>query len=221
MNKSTGNQTLAAILRQDSKVTSYKIALLRAINDIVLALPDASGESGDMVSDVAVPLHLLAQRWIAYYWPFMDAQQPIYQGPRATRDGVVRNDLDFRPLLTRLRREWEQFHGTASLPADGFLLLADVRASRRRENYPVELRATFDATVEMIARTVQMPIRYAGAGNWTVFDKPTRWRDLAGRKGITAVPGTEGSDICLVITGELWTAFQELSLWIEALCIHQ
>ena len=43
--------TISAILRHDSKVTSYKIALLRAINDVVLAFPDlASTEQA-----VAIP----------------------------------------------------------------------------------------------------------------------------------------------------------------------
>jgi hypothetical protein len=56
--------TISTILRHDTKVTSYKIALLRAINDVVLAFPDAL--SGD--HDVAVPLGLLADHWIAYYF---------------------------------------------------------------------------------------------------------------------------------------------------------
>ncbi|HEX8549951.1 MAG TPA: HNH endonuclease domain-containing protein [Abditibacteriaceae bacterium] len=221
MNTPLGNQTLAAILRHDSKVTTYKIALLRAINDVVLAFPDSGRESAETLSDVAIPLHLLAERWVAYYWPFMDVQQPIYQGPRAVRDGVTRNDLDFRPMLTRLRQAWEQFQGVPSLPADGFLLLTDLRTPRRKEIYPAELRDTFDATVRIISKTIQMPIRYAGAGNWTIFDKPSLWRDLMGRAGISAVPGTERGSPCLVINKKLWEAFQELSLWVEALCIHE
>lgn len=32
---------LSTILRHDAKVTSYKLALIRALNEVVLAFPDA------------------------------------------------------------------------------------------------------------------------------------------------------------------------------------
>ena len=56
-----GRQTLATILRHDNKTTTYKIALVRAINDVVLAFP----ESLDLVKEtdgdaVAIPLRMLA-----------------------------------------------------------------------------------------------------------------------------------------------------------------
>jgi hypothetical protein len=73
---SVPGSTISAILRHDSKVTSYKIALLRAINDVVLSFPDlASGEQA-----VAIPLRMLADRWIAYYWPFVGPQTSNLQG---------------------------------------------------------------------------------------------------------------------------------------------
>jgi hypothetical protein len=34
-----GNQLIATILKHDDKRTSYKIALLRALNDLVLSYP--------------------------------------------------------------------------------------------------------------------------------------------------------------------------------------
>ena len=46
------HRIISTILRHDSKQTSYKIALLRALNDLVLAYPDV-GRDG---CDVAVPL---------------------------------------------------------------------------------------------------------------------------------------------------------------------
>ena len=35
------SRTIETILRHDAKVTSYKLALIRAINDVVLSFPDA------------------------------------------------------------------------------------------------------------------------------------------------------------------------------------
>jgi hypothetical protein len=55
MSPFSGEQCLATILKHDTKTTSYKIALLRAINDVVLLYPNISGQ------DVAVPLTRLAE----------------------------------------------------------------------------------------------------------------------------------------------------------------
>ena len=95
----TGHHVISTILRHDAKTTSYKIALLRAINDVVLAFPDLAHQE----RTVAVPLRLLAERWIAYYWPFM-GEPPIYQGALSRRGGKLANDLAFRPALTALRQ---------------------------------------------------------------------------------------------------------------------
>ncbi|WP_216689219.1 hypothetical protein [Hymenobacter siberiensis] len=100
----SGEQAIATILKHDNKTTSYKIALLRAINDVVLMYPDVARQG----QPVAVPLSRLAELWVAYYWPFADAQQPIYQGARAIRDEATRNDIAFRPALTNLRAVWLQ-----------------------------------------------------------------------------------------------------------------
>jgi hypothetical protein len=110
------DKVLSTILKHDTKVTSYKIALLRAINDVVLTYPDLRTYQ----SDVAVPLKLLAEFWIAYYWPFVDPNDPIQQGQRAQRQGQTINDMAFRPALTELRQQWEQVIGGLKNPADGF-----------------------------------------------------------------------------------------------------
>lgn len=49
----TGEQLLATILKHASKATSYKFALLRALNDVVLGHPDLA-LTGEL--PVAVPL---------------------------------------------------------------------------------------------------------------------------------------------------------------------
>jgi hypothetical protein len=63
-----------------------------------------------------------------------------------------------------------------------------------------------------------MPIRHAGpsGSNWTVFSKPLKYADIYDK--IIAIPGTNSQDKCLIINANLWQTFQEMSLWIEALC---
>jgi len=208
------DSTLSTILRHDSKQTSYKIALLRAINEIALAFPDFHHRE----QPVAIPLRALAARWIAYYWPFVAADRPIYQGPRALRNGAVRNDLAFRPALTALRARWEAELGTGQA-ADGFILTADMRLPRKRATYSVELVRAYDQALSAICDALLQPIQYAGPEQWQVFARPQTYAALG--ESVTAIPGTQPQDRCVVVSHELWQSFTRLSLWVEALCIHE
>jgi hypothetical protein len=170
---STGEQLIATILKHDTKTTSYKLALVRALGDLVLSVPDVAPRT----QAVAVPLRWLAELWVAYYWPFMDPARPIYQGARAVRaEGPARNDLSFRPALTHLRQAWQHLLGPldAVQPADGFFLLTEMRTPRRRATYPLALQQAYDEALAAIVPALAMPIRYAGPGQWTVFAKPAR-----------------------------------------------
>ena len=210
----SGNIILSTILKHDTKVTSYKIALLRAINDIVLSFPDLR----NFQTDVAIPLKLLAQFWVAYYWPFVNPDSPIYQGQRATLNGQLRNDMSFRPELTKLRHEWETIVSNTN-PSDGFYLINELRIPRKHQSYPKSLHQCYSAAVTAISNALEMPIKYAGIGHWTVFNKPLKYAEIDDT--IIAIPGTNSQDKCLIINADLWQTFQEMSLWIEALCIHE
>ncbi len=207
---------LSTILRHDTKQNSYKIALLRSINDVVMNYPDAA----DLNKDIAIPLRLLADYWIAYYWPFVKKDQPIYQGHRATVQGVRRNDVSFRPELTELRSEWESLNPGAMSPSDGYYLINESKIKRKLITYPSDFFKIYHSTNRKIRTSLEMPIRYAGPGNWEVFQRPKVLRSYDKTK-IIALPGSKGNEKCLLIKRDLWKSFQDLSLWIEALCIHQ
>ena len=211
----SGEQAIATILKHDNKTTSYKIALLRAINDLVLMYPDVVRQG----RAVAVPLTRLAELWTAYYWPFADDQRPIYQGARATREDLVRNDLAFRPALTKLRAAWQQVIQLSPQPADGFFLLTEMRTPRRRATYPATLQHAYQTNLTAMAKAIQMPIKYAGPGHWSVFDRPAQYAQLA--PSVLPLPSTHAHDPCVVVPATLWEAFHRLSLYVEALCLHE
>lgn len=102
-------------------------------------------------SDVAVPLRALAEYWVAYYWPFTNPAEPIMQGPRSQRGGVLRNDVSFRPQLTQLRQEWEASSGSAKA-ADGFWLINELRVPRKRASYPSALSKLYMRAVNSISK---------------------------------------------------------------------
>lgn len=208
-------RVVGSILRHDKRTNSFKLALIRSINDTVLSYPDLL-ETG---KDVAVPLRKLAEYWLAYYWPFADPHSPVMQGPRAKRDGVLRNDVAFRPALTALRAAWEQDFG-ASRPSDGYLLIAELRVPRIAATYARELRQGFNEVLSAIDKPLRYPIQYAGPGGtqYAVFAPP---RPAASWSNAVVVPGAAPEDMSVLVKADLWAAFQELSLWIEALCIHE
>lgn len=160
---------VGSILRHDKRTNSYKLALIRSINDVVLSYPNLflTGK------DVAVPLKKLAEYWLAYYWPFTNPQNPIMQGPRSKRDGVLRNDMSFRPALTTLRSAWERRFG-ASRASDGFLLIAELRVPRIAATYAPEIQDSFDTALDAIERALRYPIQYAGPGGtkYAIFPPP-------------------------------------------------
>lgn len=215
MNQIGSGKVISTILKHEAKATSYKIALLRAINDVVLAFPDLRNYN----QDVAVPLKVLAEYWVAYYWPFVEQDKPIFQGQRPKLNGETRNDMAFRPALAALRLRWEQELETVSRPSDGFFVINEMRVARKRALYSQDFLKAYQQAIREISKTLEMPIRYAGPGHWTVFSQPVRYEELDGLA--VPVPRTQNRDKCLVIQAELWQSFQTLSLWVEALCIHE
>jgi hypothetical protein len=208
-------QAVSSILRFDKKVNSYKLALVRALNDVVLSYPNLSGGG----FDVCVPLRKLAEYWLAYYWPFVDPQDPVMQGPRAMRGGVLGNDVSFRPALTNLRSAWKEHFGTAR-PSDGFLLVAELRVPRIAAGYPPHLQRAYRIALSAVTKALAQPIRYAGPGGEThgVFPSP---RPAADWLEAVVMPGTSPEESSVLVRANLWSAFRELSLWVEALCVHE
>lgn len=205
---------ISSILKHDKKQNTYKIALLRSIGDVVLSYPDVAA----FEKDIAIPIRVLAEFWLAYYFPFVGPKQQILQGFRSLRNGNLTNDIEFRPQLSAFRRAWESILQTTSKPSDGFFLINELRAPRKREVYGDDLYLLYQEAVKAICRAMENPVRYAGQSEYSVFAQPKRFDQLA---DTIPVPGTQRTDRCIVITSDLWRTFLGLSLWVEALCIHE
>jgi len=160
---------IATILRHDHKVTSYKISLIRSINDVVLGFPHISQGS----ASIALPLRTLARFWVAYYWPFVNPEQAILQGQQTSG----KEDISFRPALTHLRREWEKLVGV-SRPSDGHFLVGEFLSEIRMNAYPKSLSKSFSEVIRAITTAIQQPIRYASPDQYNVFAPPRRWKDI-------------------------------------------
>ena len=62
--------------------------------------------------------------------------------------------------------QWEQAIGGLKNPADGFFLINELQSARKWQNYPDSLTKALSQAVGAISRTLEMPIRYAGPGEW-------------------------------------------------------
>jgi len=200
------SQTISKILKHESKRNTYKIALVRAINDIALEYPLLSQNA----DGVAIPLRMIAEFWLAYYWSFVDSHSPIRQGHDKT-------DMAFRDAITIFRQSWET-HGGEYSPAEGYMVKNIFAIARKQSQYGASLLTHYHQTIATIQKAIQQPIKYAGTGEYTLFDKPQRLSNLT---RVIPIPTAEPSDVCLVVPMDLWVTFQEMSLWIEALCIHE
>jgi hypothetical protein len=210
----TGEQLLATILKHDTKTTSYKFALLRALNDVVLGHPDIA------VTDelpVAVPLTRLAEWWLAYYWSFADPVRPVLQGRPARRGEATGHDMALRPALAQLRAAWQTLVVGPGRAGDGYFLLTEMRTARRRAQYPPQLLAAYEQARRAAVTSLLMPIQYAGTKEASVFAPPVRLRDVVA----TPLPGTDPAERCLLVPAFLWRACHRLSLYVEALCVHE
>ena len=209
---------IATILRHDSKTTSYKLALIRSINAVAISYPEIGRTGGR----VAIPLRLLAQKWLAYYWPFVDTTSPILQGRPATTSSGNKQDIVFREALTELRRVWQLYLGGNTKPSDGFIISSELSRPSRASKYAPQIIQQFDRTIALIAKAIEQPIRYAGTGVDSVFEQP-KSLDLSDlqKERIELIPSGLPRERSLVINASLWNSFRNLSLWIEALCIHE
>jgi len=210
----TGEQLLATILKHDTKTTTYKFALLRALNDVVLGHPDLA-LAGEL--PVAVPLTRLAEWWLAYYWSFADPERPVLQGRPARRGEATGHDMVLRPALAQLRAAWQALVVGPGRPGDGYFLLTEMRTGRRRAQYPAELLAAYDHARRAAVGALGMPISHAGTREQSVFAVPARLRDVVA----TPLPGTDPAECCLLVPAFLWRACHRLSLYVEALCVHE
>ena len=208
-------QTISTILKHDRKINTYKIALIRAINDLALSYPGLNL----FKQDIAIPLQMIARYWLAYFWPFCDPQSPILQGQQAILDGRLRNDIAFRDELTFLREVWGMQISQVEAPQDGFFVIDEMHRPRKKSTYSLELGTAYQQAIQKIIQAIRQPIQYAGPGEWAVFDKPARYQQI--KDHCIALPETKASDYCVIIDQELWAGFQEISLYIEALCIHE
>ena len=139
---------ISSILKHDRKHNNYKIALVRAINDVLLlSYPNIK----NFGADVAIPLRALAEFWLAYYWPFADSGRPLLQGVKPP----ARSNMSFRQSLTTFRDLWQTATGLQARPADGFFIINEFCVPRRRDSYDSGLLRAYRTSITEMANAIR------------------------------------------------------------------
>ncbi|WP_151671690.1 methyltransferase domain-containing protein [Nitrincola schmidtii] len=184
---------IESVLRNDRKVATYKLALMRAFCD--LADQDERTVSWLTTTEVGIPIQHIVMSWLRYYWSFCDGRQLIPQNNAEANSG---KPIAFRSALTTLRTEAEKIYGnhTSSLA----LLMLDIK----RGKVPHPLINLLKQAKAVIQRTiVEGPIKYTDDGAMYRFDR---------KSGLVFLDAELWTEFCL---NGYWIRNSLLLRWVE------
>jgi len=135
-------KNIAKIIERDSKVTTYKFALLRGVIDVI---QDNSPYISFSDSRVNIPTGLLIEKWILYYFPILESPTFIPQ-----INGDV--NLAFGSQLSQIISAYRPIGGFSAFYND-----------LKNKGIPENIKQDFIALAKKLQETItKMPMRYIG-----------------------------------------------------------
>ena len=141
-------KTINTIIERDSKDATYKFALLRGVIEISQEYQHLGKESGDHVS---LPLGLLIEKWLLYYYPIIESQEflPQLHGEKADSS---HKRISFRPLFKKVT---DYYAGKG-----GFSVFYNDYVNG---SIPPEISPTFSELIAKLKTTITtMPMKHLG-----------------------------------------------------------
>lgn len=145
------------ILERDSKVASYKFALLRGVVEIIEEGSPFLEIGKDLVM---IPIGLMVERWLLYYYPLLKEGAAV---PQISQSSQLAFAAKFQPVL----EFYEQRGGLSAFNND-----------LKRKGIPEPVFKSFVDLVRVMRRTiVDQPMKYIGYSvnkdHYTIFQKET------------------------------------------------
>lgn len=135
-------KNIAKIIERDSKVTTYKFALLRGVIDVI---QDNSPYISFSDSRVNIPTGLLIEKWILYYFPILESPTFIPQ-----INGDV--NLAFGSRLSQIISAYRHIGGFSAFYND-----------LKNKGIPENIKQDIIALAKKLQETItKMPMRYIG-----------------------------------------------------------
>lgn len=130
------------IIEQESKTSTYKFALLRAVIDLISAQSPFI-EVGQNV--VKIPVTLISDKWLFYYWDLIESGFQQIRGDRK---------LAFEERIQTLKAD------------NDFLNYWDFNKALHRNNYTTHDKELFSSTIKELNNTIiKNPARYLGSSS--------------------------------------------------------
>lgn len=194
---------LVRMLLLERHTTTYKPAFFRALCDV--ALTDQEYPNSDAEDAVCIPLGLLVEKWIQYYWPVFESQHKLPE----IRPHLLGGKLAFRDSLRRLM--------TASQPG-GLAGFSSAYANDRLS--AAQLDALHEVAVKIADAMVKGPLTHIGDsqgrsgqafthGGYLLRKRCTTRREFRHNFGIIHVPR------------HYWKGIVDSAYWIREASIVQ
>ena len=133
---------ISKIIERDSKTTTYKFALLRGVIDII---QDNSPYITIVENRVHIPMGLLVEKWLMYYYPILQSQISI---PQINGETNLAFAIQFKKLIS----DYEARGGFSAFYND-----------LKSKGIPEDLQGDFLELVKKLRDTItKMPMKYIG-----------------------------------------------------------
>lgn len=146
------------VLSRDLKVATYKLALLRGFCDISYA--DDRAFNWSLPGRVGIPVDLMVERWLFYYWPIFASPVFIPQ----IRTEPTGKPIKFRKSLTLLVTHYQSLGGL-----DAFAI--DFRSTKITGDGRFLLKKAWS---DIRSAIITGPVKYAEQGEMFSYDKKTK-----------------------------------------------
>lgn len=195
MNHSTLSN-IFRILERESKSTTYKFALLRGVIDII---QENSPYIDVREREVRIPLGLLVEKWLLYYYPIMESEDVIPQ------INGSRNKLAFASEFVAVTRLYRDRGALSAFYND-----------LKHLGFPEDARRPCNDLARKVRDTiVKMPMKYIGSsihgGHYSIFKPEVLPNRLQSVVDITFLIETYGT---FTIPIEYFFAFKDFGSFI-------
>jgi len=149
-----------SILSKDRKTATYKLALIRALSEIAIAEYNTVRWLSDGM--VGIPLLLLAEKWLYYYWPVFESSIFI---PQIRGESInCKNPIAFRSLFMELIEEYKKKGGLTQFVVD----YRSKKLSKRSNELVKTLLEKIGITI------IKGPVTYAAGGKLFKYKGDTK-----------------------------------------------
>ncbi len=181
---------IEGILNHDKKSATYKFALFRALSELATQSPNSVTWLTD--SKVGLPVRLVSEKWLQYYWPLLESEKFIPQLNGEQRDSG--KSIKFRTALNLLIDQYKTLGGYSAFRID--------RNKGTLSSTNLKLLKSVIAEIEHAI--VKGPVVHSGGALITgrVFDYDTETKQIT-------------------IPKDLWIELSHLGYWVSQAVIMQ